>query len=78
MNNTVKKAVADMSFEELNLAMFRACNASRDTEMHKQAVQQWNLENGYNGEQVPYEQMTLDQRSWVNLRAQQIKMGKES
>jgi hypothetical protein len=57
---------------EQNERMRQACNPVLHTELHAQAVAEWNRVHGYNGEVVPYEQMTSDQRTWVNIRAQQL------
>lgn len=57
---------------ELNRKLAAACNPALHTKCHAQAVQDWNLAWSYNGESVPYECMTADQRSWVARRAQEL------
>ena len=57
---------------ELNRKLAAACNPALHTKCHEQAVQDWSVAFGYNGEFVPYEQMTVSQRSWVAKRAQDL------
>lgn len=60
---------------DLDQRLREACRPEFDTACHAEAVRQWNVEHGYNNERVGYLNMTLDQRMWVNRKAQEIKMG---
>lgn len=59
--------------DDLSARLRAACNPTFDTACHRKAVDQWHELFAYNGERVDFLQMTLDQRMWVNARAQQLK-----
>lgn len=62
-----------VSMDDLDQRLREACRPEFDTACHAEAVRQWNVEQSYNGERLNYLDMTLDQRMWVNRRAQDLK-----
>jgi hypothetical protein len=73
IKDTDERQLSDAYLEELNERMRAACDPARDTKAMKQAVAEWNRVNGYNGEVVPYLQMTSEQRADVIRLANKFK-----
>lgn len=73
---TDQRELTDAQVEELlNDRMRQASAPNMHTAAFAQAVADWNRQNGYNGQVVPYLEMTADQRADVLRRQMAIVAG---